>query len=107
MKFIRSTIVCATAESLANTKKISKQKLKKLANMKTLKDLFELIAQAVSENGKNYNTWFFRFSGHVNHLGIDHHTIFEIGGHKNSCDIYLTEEGIQEAYWFIKNRLKK
>jgi hypothetical protein len=30
-KFIRSSIVNATAESLANTKKISKQKLKKLA----------------------------------------------------------------------------
>jgi hypothetical protein len=36
MKFIRSTIVCATAESLANTKNISK--LKKLANMKTLEN---------------------------------------------------------------------
>ena len=75
--------------------------------MKNLKDLFELIAKAVSENGKNYNTWFFDFSGHVNKLRIDHYTLFELGGHKKSCDVYLTEEGIQEAYWFIKNRLKK
>jgi hypothetical protein len=75
--------------------------------MKTLKDLFELIAQATSENGKKYNTWFFHFSGHVNHLDIHYQTIFELGGRKDGCDVYLTEEGIQEAYWFIKNRLKK
>jgi hypothetical protein len=75
--------------------------------MKTLKDLFELIAQATSENGTKYNTWFFRFSGHVNHLDIDYCAMFEIGGRKEDCSVYLTEDGIQEAYWFIKNRLKK
>ena len=75
--------------------------------MKNLNDLFELIAKAVSENGKEYNTWFFRFSGHVNGISIDHYGVYEQGGRKDECSTYLTEDGIQEAYWFIKNRLKK
>ena len=51
MKFIRSTIVCATAESLANTKKISKQKLKKLANMENLTTTIELFLNELQNYG--------------------------------------------------------
>jgi hypothetical protein len=51
MKFIRSTIVCATAESLANTKNISKQILKKLAN--NMENLETTIAIFLNELKKN------------------------------------------------------
>lgn len=58
----------------------------------------------------NNNEWFISFSGHVNRLDIS----FYLGGWSLSkgkcdggdkCNVYLDEAGIQEAYWFITNRL--
>jgi hypothetical protein len=73
-------------------------------NMKTLSDLFELVGVAVSKNDK-YSHWFIDYSGHVNKISIKHYR----GGwkadsnHYEKADFYLTEDGIQGAYWFIKN----
>lgn len=75
--------------------------------MKTLNDLFELIAQAIKENNK-YNNWFINYSGHVNKLSI---TYFQFGWSESAIPEKLSEdlneEGIQSAYWFIKSRLEK
>lgn len=77
--------------------------------MKTQQDLFELLSEVVLEDkATGKKRWFFSYSGHVNNLSI---TYYEFGwGEKErykECIIKLTVEGVQEAYWFIKNRLKK
>ena len=82
--------------------------------MKDLKDLLELVHQAITENNfiEGDNHWFIDYSGHVNTLDVKH---FENGwsikdgkeSRSKVCRVYLTPEGIQEAYWFIKNRLKR
>lgn len=78
--------------------------------MMNLNDLMGLITIAIENNKEYSNTWFFDFSGHVNKLGIryfplgwdeDDHNIREC------CEIKLNENGIQEAYWFIQNRLNR
>tara|TARA_R100000700_G_scaffold41113_1_gene59834 strand:- start:3173 stop:3427 length:255 start_codon:yes stop_codon:yes gene_type:complete len=81
--------------------------------MKDLKDLLELVNQAITENDfiEGYNHWFIDYSGHVNTLRVRHYEAgWSIKDGKESrserCEVYLTPEGIQEAYWFIKNRLK-
>lgn len=72
--------------------------------MKTLSDLFELVGVAVSQNNERKH-WFIDYVGHVNKISIRHY----IGGwkadsnHHDKADFYLTEDGIQGAYWFIKN----
>lgn len=78
--------------------------------MKTLKDLFELVAIAVEQNSNYSSDWFIDYSGHVNTMTIKH---FMAGWDENK-DVYneirnvkLDEEGIQLAYWFIKTRLIK
>ena len=76
--------------------------------MKTLSDLFELVAKAVKENHK-YNTWFIDFSGHINTLRAEHY----MGGWSEDNKVSesfrytLDEDGIQAAYWAIKTRLRK
>lgn len=75
--------------------------------MKTLAELFELVAVVVERNQKGYGHWFIDYSGHVNKLSIRYHVT---GWSKDSVadevDFYLTEEGIQGAYWFIKSKLR-
>jgi len=78
--------------------------------MKTLTDIMELITEAVQQNTK-YNDWFFDFSGHVNKLCIRYYNTGwendKEGKHCVRCSIRLNnEEQIQEAYWFIKTKLK-
>jgi hypothetical protein len=76
--------------------------------MKTLSELFELVAVAVERNQQRSETWFFDYSGHVNKLSIRYHECgWKSGGesHRVIVDFYLTEEGIQGAYWFIKTNL--
>lgn len=77
--------------------------------MKTLADLFQLVAQATEENRENRNTWFIRFSGHVNIIKLE----YWFSGYdskypdsRESLEEKITEEGIQSAYWFIKTRLR-
>ena len=75
--------------------------------MKTLKDLFELVAVAVENNNDfTSNTWFINYSGHVNQLDI---RFYLTGWSKEGCadtvNFKLNDEGIQGAYWFIKTRL--
>ena len=76
--------------------------------MKTLAELFEIIGQAVSENRREYRTWFVEYSGHVNTLRVD----FYLTGwasdkpHAN-LEVKLDEEGVQAAYWFIKTKLNR
>ncbi len=75
--------------------------------MKTLNDLFELVAQATKENNKN-NTWFFRFSGHVNKISARYYLTgwkSEGEGFAEEIEQELNTEGIQAVYWFIKTRL--
>jgi hypothetical protein len=82
--------------------------------MKDLKDLLELVHQAIAENNyiEGHNHWFINFQGHVNSVTL---RFYEAGWSKKNdkesrsdrCMVYLTPEGIQEAYWFIKNRLKR
>ncbi len=64
----------------------------------------------ISTNDYNSTEWFVSFSGHVNRLDIT----FYLGGWDldksksasgHNCNVYLDEAGIQEAYWFITNRL--
>ena len=77
--------------------------------MKTLKDLFDLIAQATNENCPDSRTWFFSFSGHVNTLDITYYsTGWDVDKEhlREQIKEYLTEEGIQATYWFIKTRLR-
>jgi len=78
--------------------------------MMKLNDLMGLITIALEENNEDFNTWFIRFSGHVNKLEIDFwRTGWETDKQylKEECSVKLDENGIQEAYWFINNRLKK
>jgi hypothetical protein len=82
--------------------------------MKDLTQLFKLVAKAVEQND-NGNVvkkhWFINYQGHVNSIDIRYfpHGWERDMGFKN-CDTlqeYLTEDGIQSAYWFINSRLKK
>jgi len=76
--------------------------------MKTLKDLFEIMAIATEENVKSTSDWFFDYSGHVNKLSISYY----LCGWKledafvQRVSFELTEDGIQGAYYFIKTRLR-
>ena len=77
--------------------------------MKNLNDLITLIAKCLEQNGRNErNHWFIDFSGHVGKLSLRLYrggwTREEDGPYEN-CDVYLTEAGIQEAYWFLANRV--
>lgn len=78
--------------------------------MKTINDLFELVAKATEENGE-YNHWFFQFSGHINKMEIDYYpTGWKENYAPSLCEKIkqkLNEDGIQALYWFIKTRLKK
>lgn len=64
--------------------------------MKTLNDLFDLIAQA-SQIKVLFNLWFFEYNGETNYLSIRYS--------KEELKVYLNERGIQNAYYFIKSRL--
>lgn len=78
--------------------------------MKTLTELFEIIAQAVKENSAERRTWFVDYSGHVNKLRIQYHLVGwsnENSDIASKLDVYLDENGIQAAYWFIKTKLRK
>lgn len=76
--------------------------------MKTLTELFELVAKAVESNqASKYNgDWFIDFSGHVNSINIRY---YRAGWAKDaiseSVNFKLDAEGIQGAYWFIKTKL--
>ena len=75
--------------------------------MKTLNELFELVATAVEQNNDfTSRTWFIDYSGHVNKLNIRYYlTGWDTEAHFESVNFTLNEEGIQGAYWFIKTRL--
>lgn len=88
--------------------------------MKTLPELFELVAVAVAEDQARSSSlkanpecehifrgrWFITFHGHVNNLSIQfYRNGWKTDSTSQGCDVYMTDEGIQEAYWFIKNRL--
>lgn len=78
-----------------------------LYNMKDLTDLLALVTEAVQGSSRDSDTWFFSFSGHVNQLEVSFHRAgWKLDDHHyEDCRAYLTEEGIQELYWFIKNRI--
>jgi hypothetical protein len=81
--------------------------------MKDLQDLMSLITKCLEQNNSIHNNsqWFVSFSGHVNRLDVAYYQ----GGWElctkhgraggDSCDVTLDEDGIQEAFWFITNRL--
>ena len=82
--------------------------------MKDLTQLFKLVAKAVEQN-KNGNVvkthWFIQYMGHVNGIDIKYYPHGWEEDNKNvsheDLKEYLTEDGIQSAYWFINSRLKK
>ncbi len=77
--------------------------------MKTVNELFQLIATATQENEEDFRTWFIRYSGHVNKIEIKYYFAgWKKDGEGVPESIYqeLDEEGIQSLYWFIKTRLK-
>jgi hypothetical protein len=75
--------------------------------MKTLSELFELVAQAVAKNQLGYGEhWFIDYSGHVNKLQVRFYFAgWSKDAHVERVDFILNEEGVQGAYWFIKTRL--
>lgn len=76
--------------------------------MKTLTELFELVAKAleVSQISKYNGTWFIDYSGHVNKINIRYYRAgWSADAIAESVDFKLDVEGIQGAYWFIKTRL--
>lgn len=75
--------------------------------MKSTKDLFELVALAVAQNAdSNGLHWFISYSGHVNKMSVKFYRCgWSEDGRYESNDEYLTEDGIQSLYWFIKTRL--
>jgi hypothetical protein len=78
--------------------------------MKTLAELMELVGLAVQESGREMDTWFINYSGHVNLLEIQYCPVGWDYEHKRTrfdLRVYLNqEEEIQLAYWFIKKHLK-
>jgi citrate lyase alpha subunit len=77
--------------------------------MKNVKQLFEVVAEAVAQNGKNpinSKHWFVDYSGHVNGMTI---AFYRNGWSKDCICERITnkvnEDGIQSLYWFIKSRL--
>ena len=77
--------------------------------MKTLKDLFEVLAEATKENGNASNHWFINFSGHVNKISVKHYDTGwkrDGNGHPQEIEQNIDEEGIQAVYWFVKTRLR-
>lgn len=76
--------------------------------MKTLTELFELVAKAIeaSQVYKYAGDWFIDYSGHVNKISIRYYrTGWAAHAIAESIDFKLDAEGIQGAYWFIKTRL--
>lgn len=82
--------------------------------MKDLTQLFKLVGKAVEQNESGNvvkKHWFINYQGHVNSIDIKY---FPYGWEEGKGSIgkeqlqeYLTEDGIQSAYWFINSRLKK
>jgi hypothetical protein len=88
--------------------------------MKTIQDLFQLVAEAVADDKlraeyDRKGKWFIDFSGHVNGLSIRYYItgwdadkgVADERKSVEHCNVYLTTDGVQEAYWFINNRLNK
>ena len=75
--------------------------------MKTVSEVVELIGKAMEQNHQKTKTWFIDFSGHVNTLSISYYKFgwYEGDNGKECCNVTLNENGIQEAYWFLKNRV--
>lgn len=87
--------------------------------MKTLTDLHQLIATAIESDSKlnelrnDYpdssvmrGRWFVNYSGHVNQMSITYYPSgWSVDARCEKCEVDISESGIQEAYWFIKNRL--
>lgn len=78
--------------------------------MKTINDMMTLLGEAMNENTRDYKTWFFSFSGHVNSIEIRFYPTgwsHDENRHFNSLSVYLdNEESIQCAYWWVKTKLK-
>lgn len=78
-----------------------------IITMKTLQDLLELQAKAMEKYNKNSGLQgevFFNYAGHVNSYDITYYPLgwdnrLEANEHKLTT--YLTEEGIQAAYWWM------
>ena len=76
--------------------------------MKTITDLFQLVAKATEQNGEEIRTWFIYYSGHVNNMQVRYYaTGWKAEGQFESLEQRLDEDGIQSLYWFIKTRLKR
>jgi hypothetical protein len=75
--------------------------------MKNTQELFELVAKAVEQNQRECSPhWFINYSGHVNNMNIKFYSCgWSDNARYEGNDEYLTEDGIQSLYWFIKTRL--
>jgi len=81
--------------------------------MKTLQDLLQLQAIAMEKYNKNSGMGmgevFFSYAGHVNSFDVTYYPLGwdrkdEATEHKYTT--YLTEEGIQSAYWWMRVNLR-
>jgi len=81
--------------------------------MKTLQDLMELQAIAMEKYNKNSGMHmgevFFSFAGHTNGMDV---TYYPLGWDRKDeateykFSTYLTEEGIQAMYWWMRVNLR-
>lgn len=74
--------------------------------MKTLQDLLELQAKAMEKYNKNSGMGevFFTYAGHVNSYDITYYPLGwdnRLKATEHKLTTYLTEEGIQAAYWWM------
>ena len=78
--------------------------------MKTLAELLELASKAIQQSGREMDTWFINYSGHVQLLEIQYCPVgWDSEKKKTNFDlrVYLNnEDDIQLAYWFIKKHLR-
>jgi hypothetical protein len=79
--------------------------------MKTISQLFELVATATEQNSKSSldtHQWFINYHGHINELEITFYlTGWSMDAIGDKCRVKLIDSGVQEAYWFMINKMNK
>ncbi len=77
--------------------------------MKTLENLFELMAEAVTQtqNERTSKQWMISYAGHVNTIDISFYRMgWDLDATSDNLNhVHLDETGIQLAYWFIQSNL--
>ncbi len=84
-----------------------------MITMKTLQDLLQLQAIAMEkynkDSGMGMGEVFFTFSGHINQMDVSYYPLGwdrRKDATKYEFTTYLTEEGIQAMYWWMRVNLR-